>query len=96
MEKARVDVSVELENRISPSAGAEDARQDNMTKAKIAVQTVQHALTGIEAVASVTPYLPKAEQETLLTKHYVLAQYRGNSRKLAGRLFVLRKKGMIA
>ncbi len=73
-----------------------DARQDNMTKAKIAVQTVQHALTGIEAVASVTPSLPKAEQETSLTKHYVLAQYRGNSRKLAGRLFVLRKKGMIA
>lgn len=71
-----------------------DARQDNMTKARIAEQTVQHALTEVQKAATLNISLPDAEQETPLTEDYVLAQYRGKSgEKHAGRLFVLRKKG---
>ena len=71
-----------------------DARQDNITKARIAEQTVQHALAGIQEAVTLNPSLPEAEQETPLTEHYVLAQYRGgNGKKRAGRLFVLLKKG---
>ena len=71
-----------------------DARQDNITKARIAEQTVQHALAGIQEAVTLNPSLPEAEQETPLTKNYVLAQYRrNNEKKHAGRLFVLRKKG---
>ncbi|MBP3524419.1 MAG: hypothetical protein J6M56_12725 [Clostridia bacterium] len=71
-----------------------DITQDNMTKAGIAEQTVQHALAGIQEAVTLNPSLPEAEQETPLTEHYVLARYRGdNGKKRAGRLFVLRKKG---
>ena len=71
-----------------------DITQDNMTKAGIAEQTVQHALAGIQEAVTLNPSLPEAEQETPLTEHYVLAPYRGgNGKKRAGRLFVLLKKG---
>lgn len=71
-----------------------DAQQDNMTKARIAEQTVQHALAGIQEAVILNPSLPEAEQEIPLTENFVLAQYRrNNEKKHAGRLFVLRKKG---
>lgn len=70
-----------------------DARQDNMTKARIAEQTVQHALAGLQEAVTLKPSLPEAEEETPLTENYALAQYRGDSgKKHAGRLFVLRKR----
>ena len=62
-----------------------DARQDNITKARIAEQTVQHALAGIQEAVTLNPSLPEAEQETPLTENFVLAQYRGsNEKKHAG------------
>ena len=71
-----------------------DAQQDNMTKARIAEQTVQHALAGIQEAVILNPSLPEAEQEIPLTENFVLARYCGNDeKKHAGRLFVLRKKG---
>lgn len=71
-----------------------DAQQDNMTKARIAEQTVQHALAGIQEAVILNPSLPEAEQEIPLTENFVLARYRRNDeKKHAGRLFVLRKKG---
>ena len=72
------------------------ARQDNMTKTRIAEQTVQHALAGIQEAVTLNPSLPEAEQETPLTEHYVLAQYRGGQRKEARRPAVRSaEKGMI-
>ena len=40
-----------------------DITQDNMTKAGIAEQTVQHALAGIQEAVTLNPSLPEAEQE---------------------------------
>ena len=71
-----------------------DITQDNMTKARIAEQTVQHALARIQEAVTLNLSLPEAEQETPLTEDYVLAQYRGDSReKHAGRLFIPRRIG---
>ena len=71
-----------------------DVTQDNMTKARIAEQTIQNALTGIQETLNPDNYLPAPKKETPLTEDYVLSQYRGDSReKHAGRLFVLRKEG---
>lgn len=71
-----------------------DVTQDNMTKARIAEQTIQNTLTGIQETLNPDNYLPAAEKETPLSEDYVLAQYCGDSReKHAGRLFVLRKEG---
>lgn len=71
-----------------------DITQDNRTKAKIAEQTIQNALTGIQETLNPDNYLPAPEKETPLTEDYVLAQYRGDSgQKHTGRLFVLRKEG---
>lgn len=71
-----------------------DVTQDNKTKAAMAEQTVQNALTGIQETLNPDNYLPAPEKETPLTENYVLAQYRGDSgEKHTGRLFVLRKEG---
>ncbi|MCI7639935.1 MAG: FMN-binding protein [Clostridiales bacterium] len=71
-----------------------DVTQDNQTKAAMAEQTVQNALTGIQETLNPDNYLPAPEKETPLTENYVLAQYRGDSgEKHTGRLFVLRKEG---
>lgn len=71
-----------------------DATQDNRTKERIAEQTIQNTLTGIQETLNPDNYLPAAEKETPLSEDYVLAQYRGDSReKHTGRLFVLRKEG---
>lgn len=71
-----------------------DVTQDNKTKAAMAEQTVQNALTGIQEPLNPDNYLPAPEKETPLTENYVLAQYRGDSgEKHTGRLFVLRKEG---
>ena len=71
-----------------------DVTQDNRTKAAMAEQTIQNALTGIQETLNPDNYLSAAEKETPLSEDYVLAQYCGDSReKHAGRLFVLRKEG---
>lgn len=71
-----------------------DVTQDNRTKAEMAEQTIQNALTGIRETLNPDNYLPAPERETPLTEDYVLAQYRGDSgEKHVGRLFILRQRG---
>lgn len=71
-----------------------DITQDNKTKAKMAEQTIQNALTGIQETLNPDNYLSAPEKVTPLPEGYVLAQYRGDSGgEHTGRLFLLRKRG---